>query len=81
MAKPNGNPVSSLNAALAALGLEKDQPRQPGEFTIEEACIETGLSRQWTQERLNKHLSNGKVTRRKVNEDGRAKFLWRVVKS
>ena len=70
--KPARGAVSAVDAALAALGLEKNQPRKPGEFTVNELAEASGLGRCIIQRKLKAE----KWTCRSAVEGGKRVSLW-----
>jgi hypothetical protein len=65
--------VSALSQLLMDVGISPATPRQPGEFTIEEAAGEAGMSRV----QMSRILSTNKaLKRRKMVLNGKACWLY-----
>lgn len=70
--KPAGSAVSAVDAALAALGIEKNEPRKPGEFTVNELSEAAGIGRCVIQRKLKKEKWVG----REIVENGKRQVVW-----
>lgn len=76
MDKPTGSALNGLAAALAAAGVPVATPRQPGEFTAEEAAELMGKSACSARKVLARLASEGRATRRPVTLNATAGFLY-----
>lgn len=77
MGEPARAAVSALGGLLASLGITSLSGRQPGEFTVEEAAEEAGLSRATMQRFLVARVKAGKLLRRDGVVNGRKGGLYR----
>ena len=68
----------TLAAALAAAGVPVAVPRQPGEFTAEEAAEVMGRSGCMARKALARLIGEGRATRRPVTLNATAGFLYRL---
>jgi len=82
--KPNGNPLSALDAFIKEQA-EAHQPRQSGEFTIQdylERMKESGIKISLSAgvRTMDELLESGKIKIRKAYEDGRFRKFYKFVK-
>jgi hypothetical protein len=78
MDQPARSALSGLAAALAAAGAPVAAPRQPDEFTAEEAALEMGKSLCVARKTLARLMTEGKATRRHATLNATAGFLYRL---
>lgn len=69
----------TLAEALAGVGIAAATPKQPDEFTAEEAAKSIGKSPCTTRRRLSELVKEGKATRRPVTLNGVAGFFYRLL--
>lgn len=78
MDQPARSALNGLAAALAAAGVPVAVPRQPDEFTADEAAELMGKSGCTARKALTRLIGEGKATRRPVTLNATAGFLYRL---